>query len=288
MVSQEGDLLAEDLELNYELENDEPEAQRCDIKGTKAISCLVDCLPQDLRANARPFQCFNVNEYTGFLSSFDRFPEASTSEYSRESKKRNSEAWSVKGNEAELISAEHCFNTSQGNFWVSPLSVVLKGFGGALCTVKDEMDLHLIADGANLTIQAVLAECDLGGADLLRGQPARRSGSVSCSRRCTEECFLAARRFELSGTIVVNKNEILEGAHSEHIHMQNGVVTDCSAVRATMMKMDMIPRISGWWMALQVYGMTVEYKAVLSRNPVIVCSVNMGEDDWFFDSAIEG
>ncbi|KAK9881315.1 hypothetical protein WA026_005199 [Henosepilachna vigintioctopunctata] len=59
-----------------------------------------------------------------------------------------------------------------------------------------------------------------------------------------EQCFLPARRFEVNGAIIVNRNQILEGGHSEHIHMQN--VGDCSVqwktrqVVARAMAMDTI------------------------------------------------
>ncbi|KAK9891712.1 hypothetical protein WA026_016510 [Henosepilachna vigintioctopunctata] len=376
--------------------------QRCDIKGTKAISCLIDGLPQDLKANARAFQCNDVSElYTGFLSSFDRFDEASTSGYNRDLKRRNSKATiyprtskmlktDVKhagvsgvircfncqeygthisrncpkvraercmicgntghdrfacprrgekkairrdtnqvrmvdvvnstykkrallddgttlkiyidtGSERNILT-EKCFNALQGNFQVRPLSLVLKGFGGALCTVRGEIDLPLTVDGANFIIKAVIANCDLAGADLLLGQPALATpgvtltvhdgkAKITCEERpediirrisldendmegrrnrrvllldnvtlapgeeaevpvvvegaqSGEQCFLPARRFEVNGAIIVNRNQILEGGHSEHIHMQN--VGDCSVqwktrqVVARAMAMDTI------------------------------------------------
>lgn len=54
------------------------------------------------------------------------------------------------------------------------------------------------------------------------------------------------------------------------------VVTDCSALRSTFLKRDLIPRIARWWLALQEFDCTVEYRAgtkmahadALSRNPV--------------------
>ena len=55
-------------------------------------------------------------------------------------------------------------------------------------------------------------------------------------------------------------------------------VTDCSTVRATLLKRDLVPRIARWWMALQEYDMELEYRPgtkmqhvdALSRNPVEV------------------
>ncbi|GJQ78594.1 hypothetical protein Trydic_g11704 [Trypoxylus dichotomus] len=39
------------------------------------------------------------------------------------------------------------------------------------------------------------------------------------------------------------------------------VITDCSAVRATMTKRDLVPRIARWWLALQEYDMDNEYRS---------------------------
>lgn len=54
------------------------------------------------------------------------------------------------------------------------------------------------------------------------------------------------------------------------------IITDCSALRSTFQKRDLIPRIARWWLALQEFDCTVEYRAggkmahadALSRNPV--------------------
>lgn len=54
------------------------------------------------------------------------------------------------------------------------------------------------------------------------------------------------------------------------------IVTDCSALRSTFTKRDLIPRIARWWLVLQEYDCSVEYRAgvkmahvdALSRNPV--------------------
>ncbi|CAG9122295.1 unnamed protein product [Plutella xylostella] len=55
------------------------------------------------------------------------------------------------------------------------------------------------------------------------------------------------------------------------------VVTDCSALRSTFSKRDLIPRIARWWLLLQEYQCTIEYRAgakmshvdALSRNPAV-------------------
>lgn len=65
-------------------------------------------------------------------------------------------------------------------------------------------------------------------------------------------------------------------------------MTDCAALRATMLKKDLIPRVARWWMTLQEYDMELEHRPgtkmqhvnALSRNPVAVNLVNIGEADW--------
>lgn len=54
------------------------------------------------------------------------------------------------------------------------------------------------------------------------------------------------------------------------------IVTDCSALRSTFSKRDLIPRIARWWLQLQEFDCSIEYRAgsrmahvdALSRNPV--------------------
>lgn len=54
------------------------------------------------------------------------------------------------------------------------------------------------------------------------------------------------------------------------------IVTDCSALRSTFLKRDLVPRIARWWLSLQEFDCIVEYRAgvkmahadALSRNPV--------------------
>lgn len=60
------------------------------------------------------------------------------------------------------------------------------------------------------------------------------------------------------------------------------VVTDCTAVRATLTKRDIIPRIARWWLSIQDYDMSIEYRPgermahvdALSRNPLDTVNIN--------------
>lgn len=76
------------------------------------------------------------------------------------------------------------------------------------------------------------------------------------------------------------------------------LVTDCNAVRNTMTKKDLIPRVARWYIAMQEYDFVIEYRAgikmshvdALSRMPVgteapllydDICVMNVGvETDW--------
>lgn len=54
------------------------------------------------------------------------------------------------------------------------------------------------------------------------------------------------------------------------------ILTDCNALRSTLVKRDLIPRVARWWVQLQEYDCTIEYRPgtrmahadALSRNPV--------------------
>ena len=66
------------------------------------------------------------------------------------------------------------------------------------------------------------------------------------------------------------------------------VVTDCSAIRATINKKDIQPRVARWWVYLQEYTFDIVYRPgtqlahvdYLSRNPIECCSVDLTEKEW--------
>jgi hypothetical protein len=62
------------------------------------------------------------------------------------------------------------------------------------------------------------------------------------------------------------------------------IFTDCSAIRATALKKDLHPRVARWWVKLQDYDFTIEYRPgskmahvdYLNRNPLDkVCTVRV-------------
>lgn len=66
------------------------------------------------------------------------------------------------------------------------------------------------------------------------------------------------------------------------------VVTDCSALRTTLTKKDLIPRIARWWLTIQDFDLDIEYRAgermkhvdALSRNPVSNHVLIIDNSDW--------
>lgn len=81
------------------------------------------------------------------------------------------------------------------------------------------------------------------------------------------------------------------------------VVTDCNALRSTLTKRDIVPRIARWWLATQEFDFSIEYRPgtkmghvdALSRNPVPptnieeevpMCVVNINEDDWVLSAQL--
>ncbi|WP_253302469.1 reverse transcriptase domain-containing protein [Wolbachia endosymbiont of Psylliodes chrysocephala] len=88
------------------------------------------------------------------------------------------------------------------------------------------------------------------------------------------------------------------------IGIQFKVVTDCNAVRSTLTKRDLIPRIGRWWLTTQEYNFTIEYRPgtkmshadALSRNAVscpddfehsFVFLININDDDWVLAAQLQ-
>ncbi|KAL0810525.1 hypothetical protein ABMA28_010646 [Loxostege sticticalis] len=69
------------------------------------------------------------------------------------------------------------------------------------------------------------------------------------------------------------------------------IVTDCNALRTTLSKRDMIPRIGRWWLQLQEYDCNIEYRPGNRMNHVDALSRNAipktNEPDPVFDGADE-
>lgn len=79
------------------------------------------------------------------------------------------------------------------------------------------------------------------------------------------------------------------------IGLEFTVVTDCNALRSTLTKRDLVPKIARWWLMLQEYNFSIEYRPgrnmqhvdALSRNPVLAPDnqeefevLNITTSDW--------
>lgn len=75
------------------------------------------------------------------------------------------------------------------------------------------------------------------------------------------------------------------------IGIQFKVLTDCNALRTTLTKRDLVPRITRWWLLLHEYNFTIEYKPgesmrhvdALSRNPIQGKNYDHDEDTRMFE-----
>lgn len=67
------------------------------------------------------------------------------------------------------------------------------------------------------------------------------------------------------------------------------IVTDCTAVRYTFSKRDLIPRVARWWLRVQEFdfeiihkpGKSMQHVDALSRNAVEVDINTINAEDWF-------
>lgn len=107
--------------------------------------------------------------------------------------------------------------------------------------------------------------------------------------------------YELETLAVVNS---LQRFRIYLIGIEFKVITDCNALRTTLNKRDLIPRIGRWWMVAQEFDFEVVYRPgqkmahvdALSRNAVEpvdddkemqVLTVNVNEDDWILSIQLE-
>jgi hypothetical protein len=132
----------------------------------------------------------------------------------------------------------------------------------ALRIFKPELDCELHTDASSVGIGAVLLQQDKGIV-----HPA-----AYYSRR-TKDCETRYHAYDLETLAIVDAVEhfrvYLYGRHFT-------IYTDCNSVRATALKRDLHPRVARWWIKLQDYDFSIQYRPghkmghvdYLSRNPV--------------------
>jgi hypothetical protein len=100
------------------------------------------------------------------------------------------------------------------------------------------------------------------------------------SRRTTD-CEAKYCSYDLETLAIV---EAVEHFRAYLYGMHFTIFTDCNAIRATALKKDLHPRVARWWVKLQDYDFTIEYRPgskmahvdYLSRNPLDkVCTLRV-------------
>lgn len=127
---------------------------------------------------------------------------------------------------------------------------------------------------------------------LLQRQPSGELKPVIFFSRVTTREEMIYHSYELETLAVVESLKRFK-IYITGIHFK--VITDCSAVRSTFTKRDIVPRIARWWLQVQDYDMEVVYRPgtsmkhvdALSRNPVSDISVVTNAEDWFLSAQLQ-
>lgn len=126
-----------------------------------------------------------------------------------------------------------------------------------------DLKCELHTDASAIGIGAVLLQADHDGI----------AKPVAYYSRRTTDCESRYHSYDLETLAIVEAVEhfrvYLYGVHFV-------VYTDCNSVRATALKKDLHPRVARWWIKLQDYDFSIEYRPgtkmahvdYLSRNPV--------------------
>lgn len=117
------------------------------------------------------------------------------------------------------------------------------------------------------------------GAVLFQTHPDGKKHVVSYFSKVTQGAESRYHSYELETLAVVKALQ-----HYRHylVGLRFVVVTDCNALKATEHKKDLIPRVARWWIYLQDFDFSVEYRKgimmphadYLSRNPAAPITVN--------------
>lgn len=111
------------------------------------------------------------------------------------------------------------------------------------------------------------------GAVLFQVHPDGKKHVVAYFSRVTQGAESKYHSYELETLAVV---KALQNFRHYLVGLKFVVVTDCNALKATERKKDLLPRVARWWIYLQDFDFTIEYRKgvmmshadYLSRNPV--------------------
>lgn len=123
--------------------------------------------------------------------------------------------------------------------------------------------LAIFQVGADVEVHTDASSKGLGGI-LLQRQDGELKPVAYFSRKTSKEESMY-HSYELETLAVVESLRrfriYIAGTHFK-------VVTDCSAVRYTFLKKDLLPRIARWWLSIQEYDMDVEHRPGKSHSHV--------------------
>ncbi|CAH2084482.1 unnamed protein product [Euphydryas editha] len=116
------------------------------------------------------------------------------------------------------------------------------------------------------------------GAVLMQVHEGNRKRVVSYFSRLTQGAESNYHSYELETLAVV---KALEYFRHYLVGVHFTVVTDCNALKLTQRKKDLLPRVARWWIYLQDFDFSLEYRKgcllshadYFSRNPVNTCTV---------------
>lgn len=124
---------------------------------------------------------------------------------------------------------------------------------------------------------------------LLQEQADKHLKPVAYFSRVTSPAEQVYHSYELETLAVV---ETLQRFRIYLIGSHFTIVTDCSAVRYTFSKKDLIPRIARWWLRVQEFDFEIEHRPsdsmkhvdALSRNPQVML---LTQEDWFLSVQLQ-
>ncbi|GBP07909.1 Transposon Tf2-6 polyprotein [Eumeta japonica] len=112
------------------------------------------------------------------------------------------------------------------------------------------------------------------GAVLLQVHPDGRKHAVAYFSKVTQGAESKYHSYELETLAVV---KTVQNFRHYLVGLEFTIVTDCNALKATERKKDLLPRVARWWIYLQDFHFTIEYRKgvlmphadYLSRNPIV-------------------
>lgn len=131
--------------------------------------------------------------------------------------------------------------------------------------------LAIYKQGAEIELHTDASQLGLGGI-LLQQQTENDLKPIAYFSRQTTKEEQKYHSYELETLAVVSS---LQRFRVYLLGVRFKIVSDCSALRATFIKRDLLPRVARWWIQLQEFDCSIEYRAgkkmphvdALSRNP---------------------